>query len=347
MIIKKDSTSENDFQFLEDMATAYWYSEALFTAIELDIFYYIEHGQNSLKSLAHAIKCRQPELSSLIRVLTCLELILLHRGKYQNSQITRKYLIPGSPDYMGDFLMYRRYLQPQWNKLTKRISCSGQAPKKFLSKDDDYRVRNFYYVRSLNQLAQQKAIEIASLVSGFSWKGPILDIGGGAGALSREIIKNRDTGMAVLFEIPEVIQAAKEIIPRKNKWNRVLPVAGDFRFNCFKGKSFGMVIMSNFLHTYNAKTARRLLFKAVKLLNRDGIILIHDYFPDRKGRSLCKGALYDLNMMLNTYEGKCHTSLEVENWLEHEHIEKIQPTIDLKTDTSIIIAGRNIPTENS
>jgi len=45
----------------------------------------------------------------------------------------------------------------------------------------------------------------------------------------------------------------------------------DFRFHAFaKGRTFGLIVMSNFLHAYGEKEARRLLEKALCLLKPGG-----------------------------------------------------------------------------
>lgn len=46
-------------QYLEDLATGYWFSEVLFTAVELDIFTHIERGGKSVEEISE-----NPELQA-------------------------------------------------------------------------------------------------------------------------------------------------------------------------------------------------------------------------------------------------------------------------------------------
>ena len=336
--------AHKDFQFLEDMATAYWYSEALFAAIELELFQHIEDGHNRPDTLAGAAQCRPPELVRLMRVLVRVELVQEFDGQWFNSQPVRTFLLPDCPDYLGDFLLYRRYMQPRWAELPRRVGREGRSQKPFLSQDDDYEVRNFHYVRSTDRLIRQKVREILPLLAQEEWNGPLLDIGGGAGTLGRELIRTRPGHEAVLFDLPEVIRAARKICPDSQDWEQIRPVGGDFRFHPFSGEQFGLIVMSNFLHAYNPDTARELLESALKLLRPDGLLLIHDYFPDRRGRSPHKGPLYDLNMMLNTYDGGCYEAARVGEWLEEAGMARITVR-DLGTDTSVILANRRRPSQ--
>ncbi len=329
-----------NFQFLEDLATAYWYSEVLFAAIELDLFGWIEKGYHRMETLAEAAGCRMHEFGRMMRVLRRLELVYDYDGQWFNNRISQMYLVDSSPDYMGDFFLYRQYMKPQWSDLLKKVSRAHHVHSTPLSADDDYEVRNFHYVRSLDRLIRQKAREIISLFSHLPWKGPVLDIGGGAGTLARELTNSRLNDHAVLVDLPEVIRAARLIYPDSADWKQIHAVAGDFRFYPFSERRFGLIVMSNFLHAYSQDTARHLLEQAIKLLRPDGFVLIHDYMPDRFGKSPHKGPLYDLNMMLNTYDGQCHDTAKIMDWLKTAGMNHLA-VHDLQTDTSVIIGSFN------
>ena len=201
-----------------------------------------------------------------------------------------------------------------------------------------YEERTLRYVASTDTLIRQKAKEIVRLLQPENISGPILDIGGGAGSLIRELkILAPDTG-AILFDIPEVIEAARTLYPDKKDWDGITLCGGDFRFHEFEGK-FSLICMSNFLHTYGPEEARILLLKAVSLLSTKGILIIHDYFPDWKGMAPEKGALYDLTMMLNTFHGVCHESSTIIQWLGEAGI-KTSDIKDLATDSTLIMAKK-------
>jgi predicted metal-binding protein len=332
--------AHEDFQYLEDLSTAYWYSEVLFAGLELKLFDLLEHGCSGLEELATASCSGKLELLRLLEALERLELIHREAEVWFNSQVARLYLVPGSPSYMGDFFLYRRRLQPTWMDLASRVSGKRNDAVQPASHDDDYEIRTFRYVRALDQLAKEKAGHIATILSMEEWEPPILDVGGGAGTMSRALIHTKENGYATLFDLPEVIAAARLLYADKGAWKRIQMVEGDFRGHEFgAGTRFGLVVLSNFLHAYGSAEAQSLLRKSLSLLSSNGLVLIHDYFPDRLGRSPGKGALYDLNMMLNTYDGECHRADQVVGWLRDEGMGRVQVK-DLATDSSIILAGR-------
>ena len=171
---------------------------------------------------------------------------------------------------------------PQWEKLTEAVSL--EKAKEIT--EPSYKERNLRYVASTDTLVRQKSGEIVQLLKPEKIRGPILDVGGGAGSLVRAVMEVVDDPRAVLFDIPEVIDAAHTLYPDSKDWAGITPVGGDFRTHGFEEK-FSLICMSNFLHAYGADEARELLLKAVSLLDADGFLLIHDYFPDRSGAVQC------------------------------------------------------------
>ncbi|NOX34083.1 MAG: methyltransferase domain-containing protein, partial [Deltaproteobacteria bacterium] len=323
------------FQFLEDLSTAYWYSQVMFTALELKLFGHLDNGICSIRSIARAAGCREPELTRLLRAMERIGLVFCRDGKWYNVQAGTMFLVPGKKAYMGDFFLYRQYIRPQWDRLTRKVSPKKENGIAELS----YEEKNLHYVAAMDTLVRQKAREIAGFLELEEINGVILDIGGGAGSLIRAIQALKQKMPAVLFDIPEVIEAASRLYPDQSDWEGITPVGGDFRTYMFKEK-FSLVCISNFLHAYDPDEARELLLKSVSLLEPDGLLVIHDYFPDRKGAAPQKGALYDLSMLLNTYNGVCHDAKTIIQWLHDADIRTFVIK-DLSTDTSVIMAGKN------
>ena len=343
--------AHQDFQYLEDCATAYWYSEILFAAIELGLFDLLDRGISSLDGLSEAASCRREELHRLLKAMEGMALVGRQEDQWSNSQVAGMFLVKGKASYLGDFFLYRRYLRPSWQALVQRVSLKEEQ-RQVVPEKDNYVQRNLHYVVATDGLMRQKAKEIAGLLRSIPWRTPVLDIGGGAGSLVRALIRSKGDAShrglpeggrpSCLFELPETIQAAKSVYPHPTDWDMIETIEGDFRSYEFDPEqNYGLVVVSNFLHAYGADEARALLNKAIQLMETGGMVLIHDYFPDRLGRSPQKGSLYDLNMMLNTYNGTCHESAVVIQWLQEGGLTPFHIG-DLSTDTAVILASQSL-----
>lgn len=339
--------AHTSFQYLEDIATAYWYSEVLFAAIELDLFEGIGQNHPTTAELAGQTGCDEGRLARMLQALDRMEIVTEIDGRWTNSQCASLYLTSKRASYLGDFLLYRKYMQQGWQTLGQRVV--GKEKPETATGREDYASRTFNYVRATDQLMRQKAEEIAALLNARAWNPPILDIGGGAGSLGRALLRTKteegraaaETCRVDLLDLPEVLAAAGKLYPSADHWQGINRIEGDFRFYQ-SDKKYGLVLLSNFLHAYSREEAQSLLGKAISSLLPGGLLLIHDYFPDRKGSNPAKGPLYDLAMMLNTYNGRCHPASEIMSWLTGFSMEHALVR-NLSTDSAVIVSTAKEP----
>jgi len=335
LVYQRGDPSITHFQYLEDLATATWYSHVLFTSIETGIFELLKDQGMDLDELVVKGGFEKDSLLRFLLVLEKLGLVIRHKEKWSNTVISNKYLLKDSSFYLGDFLLYRRFIEGSWANLSKKLVPGFKS----FTNSDDYSHRNFNYVRAMDQLLRLKAQEISETLLGITLSPPILDVGGGAGALIRHFVKQKP-GEAYLLELPEVIEAAKKLYPDPKDWEGISVISEDFRtINTDVLPKFNLIILSNFLHAYGTDEAKSLLYKVTSMLSKDGLILIHDYFPDRSHAHTHKGTLYDINMLLNTYNGRCHNLKDIKTWLKEYGICIFRER-DL-SDSSILLAGNN------
>lgn len=332
-----------DFQFLEDLATAYWYSEVLFAVLELNLCGFLAQGPCSVDDLAGQAGLDLDGLSRLMATLVTLGLVVENKEKFENGPLAARYLVPDHKDYAGNFLRYRRYLIPHWQRLVPRLRRGVTANDRPQNEPREvYRERVFDYVRALDVQARLKAAEALESIVLLEDLRPrwILDLGGGAGAWCRAFLGLWPQARAVLLDLPETLSAARKLYPEALSWKGIDPVAGNALAPCFNQNRFDLILLSNILHAYSQKEARQLLQEALTCLTPGGTVLIHDYLTDQHSNSPLKGSLYDLHMMLNTYNGRVYRLEELVGMLEEAGL-KARRLLHLRTDTSIFLARRD------
>ncbi len=338
----KTDVAREDFQLLEDLATACWYSEVLFSALELNLFELLGAGSWSARDLAGMTGYDGDGVERLLAALVSLGLVLERDGRFENGPLAARYLLRGGEHYAGDFLRYRKFLAAQWERLAPRLRMGRAAndrPK--VEPRAEYERRVLEYVRAMDFQARIKAAETRKMIASVVVPAPlrILDCGGGAGAWCRALLEEWPEARAVLLDLPETIDAARKIYVDASRWQGIEPVAGNALDGSFDEGCFDLVVLSNILHAYGPGEAESLLKEALRSLAPGGAILIHDYLADVQGNHLLKGRLYDLHMMLNTYNGRVYTLEELMEMCAAAGLKGVQ-LLDLPSDTSMLLARR-------
>ena len=131
--------------------------------------------------------------------------------------------------------------------------------------------------------------------------GPLLDLGGGAGAYAEAF-----PGEATLVDTAAVLRLSRAPAARV--------LALDLLSGVYPGDQ-GVVLLSNVLHLFGEADCRSVVGKAAGALRKGGLLVVKDLeiAPDRSGPP--EGVLFALNMALFTEAGDVHDPPTVEGWL--------------------------------
>lgn len=339
-IPRRGDPAQQGFQFLEDLVTAHWCSEVLFAALELDLFARLGREDRSAAGLAGDEGWDRDALERLMEALVEMGLLVKWDGRFANGPLAARHLLPGGPEYLGEFLVYRRYMATHWRRLPQRVRLGSEANRRPEEESDQtYADRVLAYVRSLDAQAGLKAREAFERLSLLLDKPPsrILDLGGGAGAWCRAAVDRWPGTEALLVDLPEVIAAAKRTYPQAEQWRNIATMAGDCRSLAIPRRSFDLIVVSNLLHAYGEAEAQEILKRAAGFLASDGAVVVHDYCKEGWGGNPLKGWLFDLHMLINTFNGRIHAMDRLASMLATAGLGNWQ-MLNLASDSSIVIA---------
>ena len=164
-------------QYLEDLATGYWFSEVLFTAVEMGLFSLVGTEGSTVDELAGALDADRPGMERLLRALCAMGLIANGGQRYFNTKLSTGYLLPGKDQYQGDSILWRKYLHPGWHGLRDCLRKGGRVdyPGDESSPERIERIKK--YIRAMDGIAKVKAAELVRFFGSRSLKGKILDVG--------------------------------------------------------------------------------------------------------------------------------------------------------------------------
>lgn len=335
--LKYDPQDEGP-QYLEDLATGYWFSEALFTAVEMGIFTILEPAGKTAAEIAGMLSVDERGLARFLDALSSMGLVSSDGVKYYNTGISKDYLVAGKDLYQGDSILWRKYLSAMWRNLTECIKAGGRVEYGPPDEDPPKRaVRIRRYISAMDRVARTKFLEMETFFAGCPLEGDILDIGAGSGAVAAGFLQRFPATRATLMDLPEVLDYTRELMGARGLEEKVtycpVNILESWPLN---RESFDLIILSNIIHAYAEDEVSGILKQAAETLKPGGIMVIHDFFCEHFP---AKAGLFDLNMLINTYNGKVFSQAWVREQLTSLKLYStgLNP---LKTDTAVIFAAK-------
>lgn len=325
------------FEYLLQLSSAYWKSQVLFTAIELDIFTAIGNKHLAAKELAHIINAKATATEKILDALVSLDLLVKQEKLYQNSPIANSYLIKGKPFYQGDAIHHFNNIAENWTMLSQTVKTGEAVVLKDLPEEaDPHDVKDF--ITAMHNIASVKSHDICATIP---LKNPrnMLDIAGGPGTYSIEFVKKYPELHAVIFDLKHVTKLTHDFIQAAGLQERIKVQAGNCLEDDFGTNCYDTILVSNLLHIYNPENNITILKKCWKALQNEGTLIIHEFVLDETKTHPQFAALFSLNMLIGTQEGASYSETEYRSWLKTVGCNKITRT-DLQSNSSLIIGKK-------
>ena len=326
-------------QYLEDLATGYWFSEALFTAVELNVFTLLEPNGMTTDEIARVLDMPVSGVGRFLQALCAIKLVVCDRERYFNTKLASDHLVPGKNDYQGDSILWRKGLRSGWQDLVGCLKAGGRVNFPLEEEGPEpFALRIRKYINAMDNIARTKVEEILPFFEGLDLTGEILDVGTGSGAIAEGFLERFPSLTATLLDIKEVLDYTRELLDKKGLEKRVSYIPTNILepWTVVK-EGFDFVILSNIIHAYSEEEIPLILDRAANCVKPGGLLVIHDFFPEH---SPAKAALLDLNMLINTYNGRTFPAAWVKEQLA---MSKLYTTelIPLATDTALIFAAKD------
>jgi hypothetical protein len=133
----------------------------------------------------------------------------------------------------------------------------------------------------------------------FSRFGRIVDVGGGQGLLLAAILRRHPSARGMLFDLPQVVEQAKEVLEGAGVADRCDLVGGDFFQEVPSGGD--AYVLKVVIHDWDDERARRILSNCRKAMGSEGrLLVVERVIPERLEPTFVdqRGTLMDLNMLV-------------------------------------------------
>ncbi|MBI5056764.1 MAG: methyltransferase domain-containing protein [Nitrospirae bacterium] len=302
---------------------AFRQARVLLTANNYRVFDLLTKPQ-STKTIAKKLKTDLRATGILLDALTGLGLLKKQNDKYQNTILSSSLLVSGSPHYQGNIINHAETLWQNWSGLDESLKTG-----KPYRKEHDHEA----FILGMNDLASLKAGNVINAI-GLKGVKTALDLGGGPGTYS---IAMAQKGVAVtLFDRPETVAIAKKVISLFLPLSNINFLLGDFNHDAI-GKGYDLIFASQILHSNSVKENISLLRKCKRALNKNGRIVIQEFRISKDLTHPAPGALFSVNMLVNTDGGRCYSPDEMKGWFLKTGLKNISGK---SVDDSVLISAR-------
>lgn len=291
---------------LQQTVRAFQSARIILSANELRIFDALFQEQ-ACDELARKLNVKENALEILLNALVSLGLLKKSHHTYINSPFAQKYLTSEGSESLVAQLDHVNDGWKNWSQLTHVVQ-RGELKYRGRRFEDPKQHRAF--IKTMHRRAYRDGAAFVEKIN-LEKEKRILDLGGGSGAYLMACLDVKPQLEAVLFDLPQTIPIAREIVADRYP---IKYVEGDFLKDDI-GSNYDLIILSNIIHSLSFEHNQFLIQKAYQALNPGGRIIIQDFILDENKTAPLQATLFAVHMLVNTLEGRTYTRSEIESWL--------------------------------
>ncbi|NOG82586.1 MAG: SAM-dependent methyltransferase [Planctomycetes bacterium] len=322
---QKSKTIQRYRDNLLELGYSFFKPRVLITATKLDIFNTLGEATMSASETASRLGLDQNATETFLNALVSLGLLMRDNGAYSNTEEGKELFITGKEEYIGDIIKLQDTMWNSWSMLQESIT-SGKPTRKpdmFQEKREETRI----FIRAMHNTAMTNAPHVSKIINLSGYK-TLIDIGGGPGTYSVNFCKENKELKSTILDLPGTLEITKELISLTDVSDRITLMEGDFNKNI--DGNYDVAFLSNIIHCLGEEENSALIERVYNALNVGGMMVIQDFIMTDEKTSPPFPALFSLNMLLFTENGKSYSFKEIEHWLNaagFQNLERVCTTL--------------------
>ena len=314
---------------MQKMLGGFRVSQMIAVAAKLRVADHLKEGPRTVRDLARVTESHEDALYRVLRTLACVGIFAEENGpSFRLTPISELLLsdVPGSlrvaAEVIGEEWMWR-----PWGALLDTVKTGETAFDRLYGTSTwDWFAEHPTAARLFDQhMDAITSAEAQAVLAAYDFADArtVVDIAGGRGALLAAILGRYPSARGVLFNLPAVIDSAREVLDGELA-RRIHLVAGDF----FQAVPAGgdVYILKNVLHDWNDDRACEILAACRRGMPASATLLVIEHVVCASN-PLCHGQLGDLQMMVRN-GGRNRTEEELRELLVRSsfHLRRVIPT---------------------
>lgn len=282
--------------------SAFQSSRVLITANNYQVFDYLEKPA-SAAVLAGKISTDRRATEILLDALSGIGLLKKQKDRYKNTAMASRFLVGGKPHYQGDIIRHVSSMWESWSNLDTVLKTGAPARG---TRNHEAFILGMHNLSSLKAKTIVREIDVTGVKRA-------LDLGGGPGTYSIEMARK---GISVtLFDAPDTERIARKVIGQAGTGKGNIDIVGGDFLNDDIGSGYDLIFISQIVHSYSDSVNQQLFKKCRKALNKNGRLVIQEFLVSDDRTRPEWGALFAVNMLVNTDGGRTYAPGEMKKWL--------------------------------
>jgi hypothetical protein len=295
---------------LLEVSGAYWQTCALHAGVKLDVFTVLAGGAMAAEGVAERIASSLRGVALLLNALTAMGLLVREGDRYANSEAARLCLVSDSEESIVPMILHHHHLMESWARLPVAVQEGRPIRKRSTFQNREVRES---FLMGMFTLANRLAPAIVRDVD-LTGRRHFLDLGGGPGTYAIHFCMHYEGLRATVFDLKTTRPFARRTIRRFGMEGRVAFRAGDYLEDDL-GRGYDVAWLSQILHGEGPEDCRTIVARAAEVLEPGGLLLVHEFLLNDAKDGPLHPALFSLNMLLGTREGRSYSEAEVREML--------------------------------
>jgi len=306
-----------DPQPIWQIMTGFQHSAAFKTAIELELFTKIAEGNKTVAEIAKACGASEKGIRVLADVFTVHGFLTKQDGEYDLSEMSATFLNKHVHTYLGstvEFIMSEGQKRG-YEDLTNAVRNGGSQIEGEASMDPDSPMW-VTFAKAMMPMMVPAAMGIANHL-GYEKdaKLKVLDIAAGHGIFGIMVAQHYPNAEVYAVDWANVLTVATENANRMGVGDRHHLIPGS-AFDVDFGADYDVVLVTNFLHHFDAETCTKFMGKVNATLKPGGKAVTLEFIPNDDRVSPPGEALFALVMLAATPAGDAYTFNELKKMSE-------------------------------
>lgn len=307
---------------LQRISKAFWESAALMSAVELDIFTAIAHGNNTIATLADAVGITPLNAERLLTALTAMQLLTRQGESFANAADVQKFLVADEPSYAGPWMLFGKPRWQAWGQLTEHLKVSDEALRVLGMYDDTFTVeRAREYHQATYSIGLGAARRFHRQVD-LSQRTKIMDLGGGSGCYCIVAAQNYPDIKAEVLDLAPVVVVTREYLEENRVTQQVTASACDFTQDPLP-QDADVAIMASNLPQYSREIITKVVQRVFDALLPGGEFHLIGEMVNSEGTGPLAPALWGLSEAVNRSTGLAHSEADCRHYLEAAGFKQI------------------------